>query len=125
METTSRAASNSCRVGPAKEAPVTGWSAAAAAATSTAASGDAVSGAVSVIGGYDILESGFGIRPPSPLGDVADHDVGRRDGRDGEERARDAGQDRASSDAEHDSQRVHLDRGAHDERLEHVTLDLL
>ena len=45
--------------------------------------------------------------------------------RHGEERAGDAGEQRAGRDGEHDAERVHLHGGAHDERLQHVALDLL
>jgi hypothetical protein len=55
--------------------------------------------------------------------DRDDVDEGRQ--RHGEQCAGDAGDHRAAGDDENDSERVHLDGRPHEERLEHVPLELL
>ena len=62
---------------------------------------------------------------PRPGGERHRDDVDERRQRHREEGARDAGDHRAARDDEHDREGVHLDGGAHQERLQHVALELL
>src|SRR6266540_5437890 len=68
---------------------------------------------------------GIGLWTRLVLHQVADARVEHRDDRDGYQGADDAGQDDAGRDRDDDRQRVERDRAAHDDRLEHVALELL
>ena len=56
---------------------------------------------------------------------MLDDGVGGRGERYGDQRAGDAGDEHAGSDRDDHAERVHRDEAAHQERLEHVALDLL
>ena len=64
-------------------------------------------------------------RLPRPRAEVHRDDVDERGERHREEGAGDAGDHGAAGDDEDDRERVHLDGGAHEQRLEHVALELL
>ena len=62
---------------------------------------------------------------PRAIAEIDGDDVDERGERHGEQGTGDAGDHGAAGDHEHDGERVHLDGGAHEQRLEDVALELL